>query len=116
MWGRGLTYTFRVTARDRVGNLSQNEATVQALDVVKYYTFNGQRVAMRHCAGDECGEPVYLHGDHLGSVSLATDVNGELIAQARYEPYGKLRWNGDTVMLTKFGFTCEIMKVSINNS
>ena len=24
----------------------------------------GQRVAMRRCGGSECGEPVYLHGDH----------------------------------------------------
>jgi hypothetical protein len=51
-------YTFRVTARDRVGNESQVKKTVEVLDVVKYYTFNGQRVAMRRCAGDDCGEPV----------------------------------------------------------
>jgi hypothetical protein len=38
-------------------------------------------------------------------VSLETDASGELIANARYEPYGKLRWNGDTVMPTDYAFT-----------
>jgi len=37
-------------------------------------------------------------------VSLATDEQGNLISQARYIPYGQVRWNGDTVMPTKFGF------------
>jgi RHS repeat-associated protein len=101
----GHTYTFRVTARDRVGNVGQDEATVQVLSVVKYYAFAGQRVAMRRCGGGDCRDAVYLHGDHLGSVSLATDDQGNLLSQARYTPYGQVRWNGDTVMPTKFAFT-----------
>jgi hypothetical protein len=51
----GHTYTFRVTARDRVGNAGQDEASVQTLSVVKYYGFAGQRVAMRRCGGGLAG-------------------------------------------------------------
>jgi len=109
----GQGYTFRVRATDRVGNVGQDEASVDVYSAVKYYAFNGQRVAMRRCGGSECGEAVYLHGDHpslcsgqaLGSVSLATDEQGNLLAQARYAPYGQVRWNGETAMPTKFAFT-----------
>ena len=38
-----------------------------------------------------------LHDDHLGSVSLATDDEGNLLSQARYTPYGQVRWDGRTV-------------------
>jgi RHS repeat-associated protein len=48
---------------------------------------------------------VYLHGDHLGSVSLATNTDGDLVSQARYSPYGQVRWSGDTAMPTKYAFT-----------
>ena len=30
----------------------------------------------------------YLHGDHLGSTSLATDASGNVVSQQRYKPYG----------------------------
>jgi RHS repeat-associated protein len=40
-----------------------------------------------------------------GNVSLAKDSSSELVAQAGYEPYGKLCWNGDTAMPTDFAFT-----------
>jgi hypothetical protein len=39
----GHTYTFRLTARDRVGNVDQDEASVHTWSVVKYYGFAGQR-------------------------------------------------------------------------
>jgi len=94
-----------ISPHDRVCNVGQDEVTVQTWSAVKYYAFNGQWVAMRSCGGSECGEAVYLHGDHLGSVSLATDHNGNLVAQARYAPYGQVRWNGETAMPTKFAFT-----------
>jgi hypothetical protein len=81
--------------------------------VAKYYTFNGQRIAMQRCADNDCREPVYLHGDHLGSVSLATDADGELIAQARHEPYSKMRWDGNTVMPTDYAFTGQRQESSI---
>ncbi len=29
----------------------------------------------------------YLHGDHLGSVSLTTDASGQKVSEQRYKPY-----------------------------
>jgi len=40
-----------------------------------YYTFNGQVVAMRDMSVTP-NVVTYLHGDHLGSVSVATDSTG----------------------------------------
>ena len=45
-----------------------------------------QRVAMR-----QGGVFTYLHGDHLGSASLATDVSGAKVSEQRYLPYGGTR-------------------------
>ena len=52
---------------------------------VKYYTFNGLRVAMRR------GSTLYyLHGDHLGSTALTTTGSGTGVSQT-YCAYGKTR-------------------------
>jgi RHS repeat-associated protein len=72
---------------------------VEIVGVTKYYHFGGQRVAMRQ------GDVVYyLHGDHLGSVSLTTDSAGTVVAERRYLPYGQVRWSSRAAM-TDFGFT-----------
>ncbi|MCL6511722.1 MAG: DUF6443 domain-containing protein [Anaerolineae bacterium] len=55
---------------------------------VKYYYFNGRRVAMRNSSG-----VFWLHGDHLGSTSLMTNNSGGAVAEARYTPYGSTRWS-----------------------
>jgi RHS repeat-associated protein len=93
-----------VKATDKVSNTTATwtESGVVAVNkVVKYYTFGGQRVAMRR--GDEV---YYLSGDHLGSVSLTTDSAGNVQSESRYLPYGSLRWtNGAAV--TDFGFTSQ---------
>ncbi|MEW5960980.1 MAG: RHS repeat-associated core domain-containing protein, partial [Chloroflexota bacterium] len=48
----------------------------------------------------------YLHGDHLGSVSLTTDTEGAVVSEGRYLPYGEERWvEGATP--TDFGFTSQ---------
>ena len=54
-----------------------------------YYHAGDQRIAMR-----ESGEVTYLHSDHLGSASLATDATGALLNEMRYTPYGVTR-SGD---------------------
>jgi len=36
-------------------------------------------------------ELTYLHGDHLGSASLATDASGGVVSEMRYYPYGETR-------------------------
>ncbi len=99
----GRSYYFQVQAQDYAGNLS---AWVQAgpytIDrlVTKYYVFGGSRVAMR-----QGGVVYYLHGDHLGSVSLTTDSSGNRVSEARYLPYGQTRF-GSTGP-TDFGFTAQ---------
>ena len=78
----GHTSTLRVTARDHVGNAGQDEASVLAWSVVKYFGFADQLVAMRRCDVDSCRDAIYLHGDHslvprdrLGSTAFTTDNN-----------------------------------------
>ena len=45
----------------------------------RYYTFNGQAIAVRDSATNAV---TYLHGDHLGSVSLATNSSGAVVRAA----------------------------------
>jgi len=56
--------------------------------VTKYYYFNSQRVAVRRG-----GVLHYLHGDHLGSTSLATDASGAKVSRVLYYPYGETRYS-----------------------
>jgi len=63
----GVLYTFRLTASDNIGNEAQAEANASTKHITKYYYFGGQRVAMR--GPDDAVS--WLHGDHLGSTSLA---------------------------------------------
>ena len=52
-----------------------------------YYYAGSTRVAMRQ------GSTVYyLHGDHLGSASLTTNVSGNKFSEERYYPYGVTRY------------------------
>jgi RHS repeat-associated protein len=55
-----------------------------------FYTFNGQVVAQRS------GSTVtYLHGDHLGSIGVATNQSGQAMVQ-EFDPWGKVRSGGIT--------------------
>lgn len=95
------SYYFRVRAIDFVGNIGDwaEAGPVEVKAITKYYTFGAQRVALR-----QENELYFLHGDHLGSTSLTTGAGGAVIAEARYHPYGRLRWeNGLTP--TDFAFT-----------
>ena len=42
----------------------------------------------------------YLHGDHLGSASLTTNISGTVVSQQRYKPYGEVRWSSGAGMPT----------------
>jgi RHS repeat-associated protein len=64
-----------------------------------YYHFNGQRIAKRNSSG-----VFWLHGDHLGSVSLATNSAGGTHSQVRYGPFGSERWTNGA-MPTGYKFT-----------
>jgi RHS repeat-associated protein len=37
---------------------------------------------------------IYLHTDHLGSVSVATDASGQVLSQQEYDPWGRVRSGG----------------------
>ncbi len=83
-----------------------------------YYGFSlsratpvGQRVAM-----NRDGVVYYLHTDHLGSTSLATDVNGQEVTGSRtlYYPYGEERWNASGGTLpTDYTFTGQRNEASL---
>ena len=55
-----------------------------------YYYAGGQRIAVRERT-TTTDELTYLHGDHLGSASLATDAQGGVVSEMRYYPYGETR-------------------------
>ena len=39
----------------------------------------------------------WIHGDHLGSASLTTNISGQVVSEMRYYPFGEVRWqNGST--------------------
>ena len=67
--------------------------------VTKYYYFGGKRVAMRQ------GSTVtYLHGDHLGSTSVASNASGALVSRQTYFPYGAPR-TSDGSLPTDYTYT-----------
>ena len=93
----GISYTFSVRARDRVGNVSQwvtaDPVTVQT--ETKYYLFGGRRVAMSLRSSPIAQERTlyYFHTNHLGSVVLTTDAAGAAVSQTRYLPFGEEHWS-----------------------
>jgi len=68
---------------------------------VKHYRFAGLRIAVKRA-----GDLSYLAADHLGSTSVATDVNGQLVGHKRYRPYGGERY-GQGPFVTDRLFTGE---------
>ncbi len=63
---------------------------------MKYYSFNGKRIAMK-----KGGVLTYLHSDHLGSTVLET-VGNSATADQKYYAYGKQRDTGPVVTDHKF--------------
>ena len=61
-------------------------------EVTKYYYAAGQRIAVR--VG---GALYFLHGDHLGSATLTTDINGNRVGELRYTPYGVTRYEWGSI-------------------
>ncbi len=84
-----------------------NHYEKQGSSVVKYYFFNGQRVAMR-----KEGVVQYLVGDHLGTTSVVLNADGSLHSEARHRPYGEERWSSGTVP-TEYRFTGQRLEVGL---
>ncbi|MCI0554935.1 MAG: RHS repeat-associated core domain-containing protein, partial [Anaerolineae bacterium] len=74
--------------------------------VTKYYYAGAQRVALR-----TNGTLNYLLGDHLGSTSLTTDANGNVISEMRYKAWGETRYASGTTP-TKYTYTGQYSYVS----
>ena len=52
---------------------------------------------------------IYLHGDHLGSASAATDTNGSLVSQQNFDPWGNLRaGTTGTISQTDVNYTGQV--------
>lgn len=74
------------------------------------YHHGGARAALGRSAttlpttGAGGGVVYWLHTDHLGSVSLVTDVGGGKVAERRFLPYGGERYSEGTFP-TDVGFT-----------
>jgi RHS repeat-associated protein len=67
--------------------------------VTKYYYAGSQRIAMR-----TGGTLYFMLGDHLGSTSLVTFANGNVVSETRYKAWGEVRYaTGNTP--TKYSFT-----------
>jgi RHS repeat-associated protein len=76
-------------------------------EVVTYYDFGGRRVAMRKRATrTSTTDPVvWLHGDHLGSASMATGVNNYVSGKVRYRPFGEPQTGDPAAFPTQRLFT-----------
>ncbi len=70
-----------------------------------FYALGGSTVAQRtRLGGTGDGTLVYLHGDHLGSVSILTDSTGAKLSGEEYGPWGQTR-AGDNSSTTPLDFT-----------
>ena len=61
-------------------------------EITKYYFAGATRIAMRKYTIPQNMTVEYMFGDHLGSTSLTTDTNGEMISEIRYKPWGETRY------------------------
>jgi len=77
------------------------QQTAPPPEVTSYYYFGGKRVAMRKGAA-----VMWLHSDHLGNASLATDLSGNPVpgSETRYKPFGEIRF-GSSGLPTDRRFT-----------
>lgn len=69
-------------------------------EVIKYYTFGGQRNALR-----KNGAVSYLFGDHLGSTSVTANASGTRTAELWYKPWGESRGTPFGATPTTYCFT-----------
>ncbi|MEJ5311827.1 MAG: RHS repeat-associated core domain-containing protein [Anaerolineae bacterium] len=68
-----------------------------------HYSLGGQLAALRVISST--GNVLYyLHGDHLGSVSLVTNQAQAVVSRQMYSPYGTVRWSQGAPP-TDIGFT-----------
>jgi len=74
--------------------------------VRQLYTLQGRAVAQQESNPNAINYPagrVYLHGDHLGSVSVVTDNDRRVLSRQDYTPWGEAR--GGDITQTTLDFT-----------
>jgi RHS repeat-associated protein len=77
------------------------EELTNGSEVKRYYTLNGQTVAMRRM-DTSTSTLTYLHGDHLGSVSLLTNSSGGGPITQEFDPWGTVIAGSNNVTTKNF--------------
>jgi RHS repeat-associated protein len=67
-----------------------------------HYALQAQIVAQRSSSPSAV---LYLHRDHLGSVSAATDASGLLVSKQDFTPWGEIRGGGSGMTETSLNYT-----------
>jgi len=98
-----LDETYQYNADGARVQVSTSQATTLFLEglwdetvggaIKTYYSLNGTAVAVRETSGST-STLAYLHGDHLGSVSLVTDGAQGVVSQQEFDAWGKVRSGG----------------------
>jgi RHS repeat-associated protein len=116
--GYGLAYDVdqdgKVTAGDLQATAANWRATVASpctnIPVVtRYYKLGGRLIALR-----QNGQLRFVHSDHLSSVTLLADANGEAVEHGaeRYMPFGKTRTGQPALLPTERNFTGQPLDVN----
>lgn len=85
-------------------DVQPNTATVVATRA--YYRFGGIVAQRERRGGGDTA--VYLHGDHLGSVSTVTGASGDLVSKTEYGPWGQVRGSSTGSKPTAIDYTGQL--------
>jgi RHS repeat-associated protein len=107
--GERIGRTAGFTTTVFLGGLWQEDVAGGVVGVTRVlYGFSGASVAQRtHSTGVPLDSVIYLHGDHLGSVSVVSGWNGSaatLLSSQRFDPWGKVIAGGN-VTQTRTNYT-----------
>lgn len=108
--GARIWQTDGATTTVTLGDLVEVETGPAGWVERTYYYAAGRRIAMRVNDGVNSGV-YYLHTDHLGSTTLATNESGAAAGEQRYRPFGEAR--GGSAMPTEYGFTGQRLETGI---
>jgi len=71
-----------------------------------FVVLQGRAIAQRERVVSPAADTtIYLHGDHLGSVSAATSSTGAILSRQAFTPWGELRAGGGDITQTTRDFT-----------
>ncbi len=62
-----------------------------------YYSAGSQLIALRVYTASNNSVLYFLHGDHLGSISLTTNASGGFVARQLYDAWGNVRYISGTL-------------------